>query len=160
MNPELTTLINQIGEDRVLRVLKRHTRRKPDNARIKLDELRKTGIYPDCPELAEILPWLEDMQMVDRFGKPLRLQGLEAIRSKSRKQDIVNVRAVLANYLYCECRMKSVDIGIQLGLRDHSTISHNLGMFRDTIGTDKRLKFINNSLNEWLDSKNNLSDSQ
>lgn len=75
--------------------------------------------------------------------------SVEAIRSKSRRRDLVYRRAALSRYMY-NLGMIHEDIGKMLGNRHYSCVNHYREIYDYEFGHDDTLKNFDTILNDWF----------
>lgn len=63
---------------------------------------------------------------------------LEVVQSSSRKEDHVNVRCIVAYWLYVFADLNYAQVGEFLN-RDHTSAMYLVGRYKDRIVTDTRL---------------------
>ena len=78
--------------------------------------------------------------------------SVEAIRSKSRKIDLVYRRVILSRYMNEDAGMIQEDVGKMLGNRKHTCVGHYRRIYDSEIGSNKFLRELDNVFREGIGS--------
>lgn len=93
--------------------------------------------------------FLTGPQIVDTVGKYYRVEA-RVLRGKQRDRDIVMPRQVAMHIMRQETTMSLVEIGRELGGRDHSTVLHGCDKIAGELQSDQRLRREINDIRQLL----------
>lgn len=90
--------------------------------------------------------------IISAVEKYTRIEFSEFMK-KSRKRKLSEARKLYCYFMRTKLKWELKEIGETIGGRDHTTVIHNINVYKDLYETDDEFKFMADNISEELEIK-------